>query len=567
MTVHPRQLAMQLLQSGRLVEALPLLADANRTAPGDLPVLHALAQLLQSVGRRCEAVERYRLAATILPQEPSVLAGWARALLLTGDRAAAVDQLHNLLNLEPESDAAHGYLQSLLREFDRPELACALLLPLVERRRTDTVLLRQYVRSLLDAERLDDAHVVLERYHTLFPSDPYAPVELGRLVLNRGDRVTARKHFRSALDANPDYAAALWHLADLDGGALDSATARHVERLVTSERDPKASAGLHDILARHHDRTGNFEAAARHIGQTNALMQSLASPGQRYDPAAHAAEVDSTIRDFTADLLKRLHGVGHTGRRPIFVVGLPRSGTTLLEQMLASHPEIDGIGEQGLAAASLRNALAASRGSVADLSPAAVHAATAWHLQGIDNALLRLTNARHALRAVDKMPDNYLLLGWLRIAFPRAAIIHCVRDPRDVAFSCWLTQFAAVPWSFTLDHIAHRVEQHRRLLRHWRSVFGSTITEIRYEALASDPEPHLRRALCAIGLDWHPGMLEFHKGGRFVGSASMRQVREPLNTRNVDRWRNYARALRPVLHRLDDVARQDDRELAKLDID
>ncbi|MBS0463472.1 MAG: sulfotransferase [Proteobacteria bacterium] len=163
------------------------------------------------------------------------------------------------------------------------------------------------------------------------------------------------------------------------------------------------------------------------------------------------------------------------------------------------------------------------------------------------------------------MPDNYLLLGWLRIAFPQAAIIHCVRDPRDVAFSCWLTQFAAVPWSFDLAHIAARIEQHRRLMRHWRSLFGGTLTEVRYEDLVAHPEPQLRRALHAIGLDWHPNMLDFHEGRRFVGSASMRQVREPLNTRSVGRWRNYAEALATVLPQLDAVARQDEIELAAID--
>lgn len=563
--VDLRQIGLQLVQSGHFAQALPVVLEANRRAPGDLPILHTLAQLLQQAGRGREAAERYRVAATIAPQEPGVLAGWARATLLIGDMAATVATLHDLLALASAQEAAHAHLHALLRELDRPQLACALLQPLVERRPADTVLLRLYARSLLDCERLADAQQALERHRDLLPADPYPHVELGRLALNCGDTPAARHHFKAALRVDPDYAAALWNLAHLDGGKLDRATVTRIEDLIETSRDPKASAGLHDILARHHDRVGAFKAATGHIRQANALMRSMSPPALAYEETRHAAEIDATLRYYTAQRLQRLRGSGNPDARPLFVVGLPRSGTTLLERMLAAHPAIAGIGEQGLAMASLQQAQAASQGSGEELAPVAVRAASAWHLQALDRAARRLGDALGARHVVDKMPDNYLLAGWLRIAFPNAAIIHCVRDPRDVAFSCWFTQFAAVPWSFDLGHIAHRIEQHRRLLHHWRSLPGNAIADIRYEALVADPERQLRRVLRAIGLEWHPDMLQFHRGRGFVGSASMHQVRQPLNTRSIARWRNYTHALRPVLRRLDDVALQDDIDLATID--
>jgi hypothetical protein len=175
----------------------------------------------------------------------------------------------------------------------------------------------------------------------------------------------------------------------------------------------------------------------------------------------------------------------------------------------------------------------------------------------LDQRLQRIANHPTADRIVDKMPDNYLLAGWLRIAFPNAAIIHCLRDPRDVALSCWMTQFADVQWGLDLNHIAHRIEQHRRLLHHWRSTIGDHLTEIRYERLVADPEAELRRALAAIGLDWHADVLAHADRKGFVASASRQQVREPIHARNIARWRNYEHALQPILPRLDAIAAQD----------
>jgi hypothetical protein len=175
----------------------------------------------------------------------------------------------------------------------------------------------------------------------------------------------------------------------------------------------------------------------------------------------------------------------------------------------------------------------------------------------LEERLRRLAIERNGERIVDKHPDNYLLAGWLRIAFPNAAIIHCLRDPRDVAWSCWMTQFADVRWCYELDHIANRIEQHRRLMHHWRGTIGESLTEVRYEHLVADPETELRRVLAAIGLDWHPAVLAFADRKGFVSSASRQQVREPLHARSLARWRNYEEALQPILPRLNAVAVQD----------
>jgi len=292
-------------------------------------------------------------------------------------------------------------------------------------------------------------------------------------------------------------------------------------------------------------------------------MAQIVPPQKRYDPRHHESGINNAIRSQTPQLFQRLRDAGSRELRPVFVVGLPRSGTTLLEQMLASHPTIVGVGEQSIATESLNRALASAGNALEMLTPHSVGEAAAWHLQMLEQRMQRMGIQRRADRIVDKLPDNYLLAGWLHLVFPNAAIIHCLRDPRDVALSCWMTQFNDVHWSNDLPHIAHRIEQHRRLLRHWRTTIGDHLTEIRYERLVADPEAELRRALAAIGMDWHPDVLGFADRKGFVTSASRQQVREPIHARGVARWRNYEQALQPIIARLNAIAAQDALDVSK----
>jgi len=553
---------MHLAQMGRLVEALPYLDRANRQAPTDVPLLHAAANLLLRAGRGEDAIERYRIAASLSPDDAGILGGWTRALLIIGDRDRAVALVERTLALDPHYANVGGMLDRSLRETTDADAACELLQALVERNPQHAGLRGLHGQALLTAERLQEAQEAYEGYRDLLPLDPLPRVELGALATSRGDRAAALEHYRSALEADPGYAAALWGFAQASGWRLEPEMLDSIRRMAESERNPRALAGLQDILARHCDRIGDYPAASLHAARANALMAQMIPQQDRYDGRRHEQEIANTIRGFASQLFDRLRDAGRPERRPVFVIGLPRSGTTLLEQMLASHPGIVGVGEQSIAAASLHRAMASAGGSLENLTPAAVDDAATWHLEMLYKRVQRLANRGAADRIVDKMPDNYLLAGWLRIAFPNATIIHCLRDPRDVALSCWMTQFAGVPWSLDLQHIAHRIEQHRRLLHHWRGAIGDHLTDIRYEQLVADPEAELRRALAAIGLDWHAGVLAHADRKGFVASASRQQVREPIHARKVARWRNYEHALRPILPRLDAVAAQDERDAA-----
>ena len=548
---------MQLAQMGRLADALPYLDRANRAAPTDLPLLHAIASVLQSAGRAADAVERYRHSAALLPENIQVLSGWARALLLMGEYGQALPLLERALTLDPGYADAGGLLGTLLWEADDADLACEVLQPLVSRHPMHASLLCLYGHALTAAEHLQEAQAAYERYRILRPLDPVVCVELGRLAASRGNSSGALEQFHAALAIEPGHAPALWGIAQSGSGRLDQQTLALVQELVRSEQDAGHSSVLHDVLARHHDRAGEFRVASIHTERMNALQAGLVPVQKRYSDRQHELEVDTTIHNYTPPIFRRLGNAGNTERRPVFVIGLPRSGTTLLERMLASHPSIIGVGEQSITRRSLQRALYESGGMIEMLTPTAVAAAARWHLQTLEDRVRRLSIGRDGERVVDKLPDNYLLAGWLRIAFPNAAIIHCLRDPRDVALSCWQIQFSKIRWGFELDHIAHRIEQHRLLMRHWRVTIGDHLTEVRYERLVTDPETEIRLALAATGLEWHPDVLGFADRKGVVRSASQQQVRQPLHARSVGRWRHYEEALQPIMPRLNAIVAQD----------
>jgi hypothetical protein len=151
------------------------------------------------------------------------------------------------------------------------------------------------------------------------------------------------------------------------------------------------------------------------------------------------------------------------------------------------------------------------------------------------------------MRIIDKMPDNYLMLGLIATLFPRACIIHTRRDERDTGLSLWLTHFKHIRWACDLRHIGERIREHRRLMDHWRSVLPGRMLEEDYEEVVANLEPEARRMLAWCGLEWHPACLAFHTTRRVVRTASMAQVREPLYARSVQRWRHYQAYLGPLL--------------------
>ena len=304
-------------------------------------------------------------------------------------------------------------------------------------------------------------------------------------------------------------------------------------------------AALHFGLAQVLDARGRLQRGrgVAAPGQRAGPGRAAIDRGQGYDPAEHARFVAGMIAVCTPAFFERMRGLGLDSERPVFIVGLPRSGTTLTEQILASHSQVFGAGEQRLWRATTSMPLAARGSDRRTGRPRAGWTATTARRVGGQH-LERLNEMeRGTARVADKMPDNYLYLGLLAALFPRAKFVHCRRDLRDIAVSCWMTNFRQIRWANDPEHIASRFTEHRRMMAHWKRALPAPLLEIDYEETVANLEGVARQLVAWCGLEWEPGCLKFHEGKRPVRTASVSQVRQPVYQRSVARWKNYEQTL------------------------
>ena len=384
----------------------------------------------------------------------------------------------------------------------------------------------------------------------LKPDFPEIHYNLGIALEEMGDLPGAENAFRAALRNNPRFALAHYKLAGLLGGKLpenDLAAQRRL--LAETDLTDAERLSLHFGLGRVLDARGEYAEAAAHLDRGNALqLAAWRNGGQEYDAKEHESFIARMIAECTPDFFARLRGFGSESELPVFVVGLPRSGTTLIEQILASHGQVFGAGEIQL----VRDTVAALGGEGADIVEGVrrLNGETARRLASRHLERLRALD-RAALRIVDKLPENYLFLGLLAALFPRAKLIHCRRDLRDAAVSCWMTQFRKIRWANDKEHIASRFRQHQRIMEHWRKVLPTPLLEVDYEETVADLEGVARKLVAWCGLAWEPRCLEFHAAKRPVRTASAVQARRPIFRTSVGRWKHYEQALAPLFARLE----------------
>jgi tetratricopeptide (TPR) repeat protein len=500
-----------LRELGRPVEARESYLEALRLDP-DLAPSHAhLGLILQREGRLGDALPWLRQATEL---QPNSAVFWEHLAELHGVRvehAEAIPCWERVLELTPDAAPAHVSLGWCLQEEGR----------------------------LAEAE---DHYRAAAR---LQPDSAVAQLHLGGAFEEHGAMAEAEAAFRTALRLQPAFALPHARLATLLRGKLPEADLAALEaRLADPQLGPGFRARLLFGLAHVLDAGGDYARAADCLRRANALALELARGRRDYSPAEHERFVDGLLRGFDATFFARTRGWGLDTRRPVFIFGLPRSGTTLVEQVLASHPRVHGAGELRLARQSfdavpgVLGRPGATADCLADLGADGVRLLAGRHLDA-----LRALDRGRADRVVDKMPDNYMYLGLLAALFPNAVLIHCRRDLRDVAVSCWMTDFRSIRWANDPAHIAARFREYRRLMDHWPAVLPVPIHEVDYEETVADLEGVARRLLAACGQEWDPACLEFHRTSRPVRTASVAQVRQPVYRGSVARWKHYEREL------------------------
>lgn len=524
--------ALRLLE--RPVDARAAYLEALRLDPNLSRSQAHLGLVLQKEGKLDDALPWLKRAAELEPENADFWTWLADLHDQREDNLEALRAWEKVVSLAPDRAEAHGALGWALQEEGR---------------------LREAEEQFLVAQKLD-------------PQAGGPHVSLGGLHEERGELDRAEAAFREALRVQPSFPIPYARLATLLRGKLPEADRAALEqRLADQELAPVTRARLMFGLAHVLDAYGDFAQAAEFSRQANALALEQAKGRRDYDPARHEDFVGKLLQAFDSTFFERSAGNGYDSRRPVFVFGLPRSGTTLVEQILSSHPRVFAAGELTLARRSF-NSIPAMMGESAppiecvnrlqaDTLRRLAEQHEGWlkeYMMGkpptnvggspqnggsLQDAGSPQEWAPAPGRIVDKMPDNYMYLGLLASMFPRAAFIHCRRDLRDVAVSCWMTDFRSIRWANDPVHIAGRIRQYQRLMDHWRSVLPIPMCEVNYEDTVADLEKVARRLLAECGLEWDPACLEFYRSKRNVRTASVTQVRQPIYRQSVARWKNY----------------------------
>jgi len=516
----------------------------------DYPEAHNnIGNARQAVGEFENAIKHYQHALAARPNYSQAQHNLANALSKLGRYQEALQEWQKVLALNPDFAAAHVALGDALVTLDRIEEAIAQYQKAITVK-TDHVEGYVHLGDLLyDLGRIDEAVSQYERALAIDPDDAAAHNSLG----------TALKALGRMDDASSAFENAIALLPDRMGGYYNFVYCRRVSsnhpHILTMRKMSKRASQLSDNeqmllqygLAKVSADAGDHEQSFHHLLQANALARRQA----HYDEAETVARLERTQATFTLELLRERIGSGYRSKLPVFIVGMPRSGTTLVEQILASHPKVFGAGELNDLNRVARNITRTNGEVYPEAIPEMTDDQLRHHGEWYVRAIRSLDST--AERITDKMPTNFGYIGLLHLILPDARIVHIRRDPIDTALSIFSLLFLqregrlAATYSYNLAELGRFYRAYRKLMSHWRAVLPEGIMlEIDYERIVDDFDSQARRIVAHCGLEWDDACATFYKSKRPVTTPSATHVRRPIYSTSVGRWRPSNEQLKPL---------------------
>jgi tetratricopeptide (TPR) repeat protein len=535
-------LSVALLRQGR--NPLAALARAVELLPRDAETHLNLGIALAAVGKRADAVASYRRSLALNPAGIEALNNLGNVLRELGERREALTLYSQAARLDPTRPDSLCNLATVLFELRRISEAEETFRGAVALQPRYTPAQLGLAAVLRVQGRTAEAEACCEVALAAEPRSAGATSLLGELRADRGQFAEAQALFQQAIALDRDFPTAYCGIAQhrrMTGD--DTAWHEGVEALLAKALPLGHQVSLRYALGKYFDDTGQYDAAFDNYRQANELSKRF---GTSYDRGKLSQRIDGIIATFDRSFLAQSHAGASGSGLPVFIVGMPRSGTSLTEQILASHPSVFGAGEVRF----WDDAYTALTREPAGAGAAVDAGTVAARLPGLArDYLARVTAiAGGRARVIDKMPANFLYLGLIHAAFPRARILHMQRHPLDTCLSIYFQNFFNMgPYANDFGNLAHYYEEYLRVMAHWRAVLpASALLEIPYEGLLQDQEGWTRRMLEFIGVPWDPRCLNFHETDRVVITASRWQVRQRLNSSSAGRWRNYAKHLGPL---------------------
>lgn len=575
-------LAVALFDRGEYQEALPYLDRAVTLEPSFAQAHCYRGIALQRVQRLAEAEQAYRCALDLAPDFAD---GWnnlgtcLRELKRYEEAAAAYRHAQTLNPHDPE---VLDNLAFALKDLDRLDEAAETFRRALQVQPSNDKILVHYATLLIELHKIDEAFIAAQRGLELNPNNHDAITLMGRAAFEREEAEKALRFFEQALALKPDLAEVYTHMGNAlkELGRIDDAQNAYLQAIAL---DPDAAAGaylnlsdsmkfapddphlvrMEDLSQRAEslspkDRIqldfalGNAYANLKDYGRSFAHFRTGNAAKRAtitYDEKAEMANFDRIETLFTPELIKAKSGNGDPSGRPIFILGMPRSGTTLVEQILASHPDVRGGGELTALSDTVRS-LRVDRSSLVGY-PACVPLLDVEGLRELGARYLERLSAKAPTgsRVTDKMPANYYFLGLVHLMLPNAKIIHTIRDPVDNCISCFSKLFNAEQnHTYDLAELGRYYRRYEHLMTHWRDILPSgSFLDVHYEAVVADLESEARRIVAYCELEWDDRCLSFHATDRPVRTASAAQVRQPIYTSAIGRWRAYEGFLEPLL--------------------
>src|SRR6266513_989463 len=508
--------------------------------PDSSKTQHLLAQGNEYVAQRAyaKAIASYERLLELDSRHAEALNNIGAAFCKLGRYPEAEQHFRRAVGLKPKYADAHGNLGTVLRW--RGHLAGAenSLRRAVKLKPNHVDARSSLGLTLLTIGRTIHAKAEFEKVLRIAPRHAEALIGMAHVARAEGRFAEAEALLKRVLETEPNMPVAWAALVGLRKMTPDGPWLQRAQDIAASGIAPLDEADLRFAIGKYHDDVADFEPAFRSYQRGNDLLKTITA--EKYQPDTHTQLVDDLIRVYTRETISGTEGGGSASVKPIFVVGMMRSGTTLVAQILASHRAVKAAGELPFWNDAVRqHATAIRQGPPAEP-----------RRKKLAKEYLRVLNGHsaEAARIVDKAPVNSDHLGVIHAVLPNAPIIYLRRAPIDTCLSCYFQQFSlALNFTMDLSDLAHYYREHHRLITHWRSVLPpGTILDVPYEGLVADQEGWTRRILAFLGLEWNERCLDFHRTQRTVATASYWQVRQRIYRDSVGRWRNYEKFIGPL---------------------
>ncbi|MGV6826296.1 MAG: tetratricopeptide repeat-containing sulfotransferase family protein [bacterium] len=551
----------RLIQKHRFSEAIQESESLIAAHPNDAHLLYLIGQSYHGLNRHLDAIKYFKAALAENPSNTECRFYLGDTLRVNRQLEDASNELNSVIKEQPNHFRALLALGLISTSIWDWEKASAHFQNVVRIKPSFAPGHGYFAEALAMLDRTDEATKHIRKAISLEPKNGMWQKTLASIMELRGDKQGAIDALKASLKHNPDLGIA--YLDFVSANKVKDPKDPIIRKMEKKLESPMPSANreaFHFALMKAYNDSKQWDKAFEHANMANLILRD------GYSDEFHRNFVNENRKFFQSSWFSKREGLGNPSEIPVFVVGMPRSGTTLIDQVLSRHSKIGSIGESSeIETASF----AAVQENGLDYSPKCLTQLDEQVFNQLaDQYLLKATTPNPGCeRIIDKFPANFFNLGYIHTIFPNAKIIHSMRHPLDSCLSCYFQRFtqstlfaqsSLIDWANDMESLGKFYRMYWQMMEHWKSVMPDHIIDIRYADMVQNLEATTRSALEFLGMEWEDQCLEFYKSDRTVHTASTWQVRQPIYTSSLARWKPYAKHLGPLAESLGDVLTDED---------